>query len=79
MSVYHDNPTIPTIFLANFRVDSPTEFPCTPPFRNLGQNICRISHVLAQFRFTTKDTEPDYYQKKVNVRVAKRVVERLNT
>ena len=33
---------------------------------NLGQNICRLFHFLAQFLFTTSETEPDYYHQKVN-------------
>ena len=63
-------PIFEWILLPNFLVQS--------HFYNFGQNICRISHVLAQFLFTTSDTEPDYYQQEVNVRVALRVVERLN-
>ena len=46
---------------------------------NLGQNIWRLFHFLAQFLFTTSETELDYYQQKVNVRVASRVAERLKT
>ena len=37
---------------------------------NLGQNICRLFHVLAQFLFTTSETELDYYHQRVNVWVA---------
>ena len=44
---------------------------------NLGQNICRLFHFLAQFVFTTSETEVDYYHQKVNLRVASRVAERL--
>ena len=43
---------------------------------NLGQNICSF---LAQFAFTTTETELEYYYQKVNVRVAVRVTERLKT
>ena len=43
---------------------------------NLGQNICRLFHVLAQFLFTTSKTKPDFYQQKVNARIASRVSER---
>ena len=34
---------------------------------------------LAQFAFTTSQTELDYHHRKVNVRVALRVVERFKT
>ena len=44
-----------------------------------GQGICRHFHVLVQFPFTTSETDLDYYQKKVNVRVASRVAERFKT
>ena len=44
---------------------------------NLGQNICRLFNFLAQFVFTTSETEVDYYHQKVNVRFASRVAERL--
>ena len=40
---------------------------------NLGQNICRLFHFLAQFLFTTSKTELDYYHQKVSARVASRV------
>ena len=43
-------------------------------YHNLGQNICSFFHVLAQFLFTTSETEIDYYHQKVNV-----VAERLRT
>ena len=33
---------------------------------NLGQNICRHFHVLAQFLFTISETELDYYHQKMN-------------
>ena len=44
-----------------------------------GQNICRLSHFLAQFVFITSETELDYYHHRVNVRVASRVAERLKS
>ena len=40
---------------------------------NLGQNICRLFHVLAQFPFMISEAELDYYHQKVNVRVAESV------
>ena len=46
---------------------------------NLGQNIWGLLHFLAQFFFTTSETELDYYHQKVSVRVASRVGERLKT
>ena len=46
---------------------------------NLGQNICRLSHLLAQLPFTTTGTKLDYHHQKVNVRVASRVAKRLKT
>ena len=46
---------------------------------NLGQNICRLLHFLAQFAFTTSETELDWYHQKVNTRVASQVVERPKT
>ena len=39
----------------------------------------RLSHFLAQFFFTTSETELDYYQQKVSARVPSRVAERLKT
>ena len=36
---------------------------------NLGQNIYRLFHLMAQFPFTKNDTELDYYPQKVNARV----------
>ena len=42
-------------------------------YSNLGQNICLLFHVLAQFLFTISETEQNYYHQKVNVRVAKRL------
>ena len=35
---------------------------------NLGHKTCRLFHVLAQFLFTTSETELDYYHQKVSVR-----------
>ena len=43
----------------------------------LGQNICRIFHILAQSLFTISETGLDYYHQKMNVRVPKRVAKRL--
>ena len=37
---------------------------------NLGQNICRLFHVLGLFLFVTSEAELDYYHLKVNVRGA---------
>ena len=42
---------------------------------NLGQNICRLFPFLAEFVLSTSETELDYYQQKVNVRVASRMAE----
>ena len=39
---------------------------------NIGQNIRRLFHFLAQFLFTTSETELDYFQQRVNVLVAAR-------
>ena len=44
-------------------------------FCNLGQNISRLFHVLALFLFTTSEMALDYYNKKVNARVALRFTE----
>ena len=44
---------------------------------NLGQNTCRL-FFLAQFVFTTSETELDHYHRKMNVRVASQIVERLD-
>ena len=41
---------------------------------NLGQDIWRYFHVLAQFLFTTSETELQYYHQRVSVQVASRVV-----
>ena len=46
---------------------------------NLGQNICRLFHVLVHFLFTINETEVDYYHQKVTARVASPVAEQLNT
>ena len=46
---------------------------------NLGQNICRLFHFLAQFVFTTNETELDCHHQKVNTRVASPVAVRLKT
>ena len=40
---------------------------------NLGQNIRRLFHFLAQFIIATSETELDYYHQKVNARVAERL------
>ena len=40
---------------------------------NLGQNICRLFHVLAQLLFTASKTELDYYDQKANVRFIERL------
>ena len=48
-------------------------------FYNLGQNICRLFHFLAQFFFTTSEMELNYYHQKVSAGVALRVAERLKT
>ena len=39
-------------------------------YYNVGQDICRLFHFLAQFLFTTSETDLDYYQQKVNVQDA---------
>ena len=44
---------------------------------NLGQNICRLFHFLAQFIFTTSEIKLDYYHQKVNVQIASRVAKQL--
>ena len=47
---------------------------------NHGQNIYRLSHIiLAQYHFTTNESELNYYHQKVNVPVASRVGERLKS
>ena len=52
-----------------------SEYAWKEPFEcsNLGQNICRLFHVLAQFPFMISEAELDYYHQRVNVRVAERV------
>ena len=40
----------------------------------LGENVCGLFHVLAQFPFTTSETELEYY---LNTQVASGVAERL--
>ena len=52
---------------------------CTIVVFNLGQNNCRLFHVLAQLPFNPSERELVYYQERVNVRVASRVSERLKT
>ena len=42
---------------------------------NLGQNIWRFFHFLAQYFLTTTETDLDYYHQKVSVRVASRVAD----
>ena len=42
-------------------------------------NICRLYHVLAQFPFTTNETELDYDHQKVSMRLAARVTEQRKT
>ena len=44
---------------------------------SLGQNTSRFFYFLAQFLFTTRETELDFYDQKVNVRIALRVSEQL--
>ena len=46
---------------------------------NLGQNIRRRFHFLAQFLCPTSETELDYYHQKVNVRVDSRIAKWLKT
>ena len=46
---------------------------------NLEQNIYRIFPILAQFLFTISEMELDYYRRNVNVQVASRVTEWLET
>ena len=43
---------------------------------NLRQNISRLFHFVAQFLFTTTETELDCYHQRVNVRVAEQFAER---
>ena len=42
---------------------------------SLGQNTSRFLYFLAQFLFTTSETGLDFYDRKVNVRIALRVSE----
>ena len=42
---------------------------------NLGQNICRLIHVLTQFLFSTSEMKLDFCQQKNNVRIASQVIE----
>ena len=46
---------------------------------NYWQNICRLFHDNALFPVTTRKLELDYYQQKVNVKVASRLTEWLRT
>ena len=46
---------------------------------NLGQIICGVFEILAQFLFITNQMQLEYYHQKRNVRVAPRVAERLKT
>ena len=48
-------------------------------FYSLGQNIFRLSRVLAHYLFTTSEMELDYYHQHVNVRVASQVTESRKT
>ena len=54
---------------------------CIPPFLSYSteQNFCRLFHVLAQFPFTTSETELDYYHQKVTVPVTSQIAERFKT
>ena len=49
------------------------------PSYNHRQNMCGLFHVLAQFPFTTKEPELDYYRQQVKVRVASRFAQQLKT
>ena len=42
-----------------------------------GWNICRHFQVLAQFPFTTSESQQDYYYQKVNVQVVLWIAERV--
>ena len=46
---------------------------------NLGQNICRLCHILAQFFFTASETEQDYYHQKDSERVSSQAAKPLKT
>ena len=37
---------------------------------NHGKIICSLFHILAQFPFTTSETQVDYYHQRLNIRVA---------
>lgn len=43
------------------------------------EHICQLFHVLAQFFFTTSETQLDYCHQKINVRVSLQVAEWLKT
>ena len=61
-----------------FRIQKIKKF-CQNEIKRFG-NLTKIRfYVLAQFLFTTSETELDYYHKKVNVRLASRVVKQLMT
>ena len=45
------------------------------PVYNLGQNVCRLFHFLAQFVSITSETELACYDQNMNVRVTSRVAE----
>lgn len=55
-----------------------TEIPLTLAIhhgrKNLGQNVCRLLYILAQFQVKRK---LDYYNRKVNVQIISRVVKRV--
>ena len=42
------------------------------------KNICKVLEILAQFPFTN-ERELDYFHRKVNIRVASQIAERLKT
>ena len=42
-----------------------------------GKNICRLSHILVQYLFTSSEKGLDHYHQKLNIRVASWVAERL--
>ena len=48
-------------------------------FRQSWRKHLETFHFLAQFVFTTSETEPHYYHQKVNIRVASRVAKWLKT
>lgn len=47
--------------------------------KTLDETFVRLFLILAQFPFTTNETELDYRHKKMNVRVSSQVIERLIT